>query len=110
MIPDIEAAFTPEGASGVQLDMLGESLGLSRLDTSAGVNATDEEYRDYIKKKLILWGWDGTNRMVPVITERLQAGSNEDDLQNGTVEITGAGSQPASLKKLYPVTAGVRCV
>ena len=108
VVPDIQAAFTPDGASGAQLDIVGESLGLSRLDTSAGASATDEEYRDYIKKKLILWGWDGTNRMVPVISERLKHGSFVNDNQNGTVTVTGAGTQPAAVKKLYPVPAGTR--
>ena len=110
VIPDIAAAFTPDGASGTQLDMVGESLGLSRLDTTNGPNATDDEYRDYIKKKLILWGWDGTNRMVSVISERLRQGSFVKDNQDGTVTVTGAGTQPAAVKLLYPVSAGVRCV
>ena len=91
----------------MQLDALGESLGLSRLDTSARA-ATDEVYRDFIRKKLIRWGWDGTNKTVPGITEQLQAGSVENDNQNGTVTVTGAGMQPAAVKEIYPVTAGVR--
>jgi len=108
VIPDIQAAFKPDNASGEQLDMIGESLGLSRLDTSAGAAATDEEYRDYIKKKLILWSWDGTNKSVPVISERLRQGSFVKDNLNGTVTVTGAGTLPAALKKLFPVPAGIR--
>ena len=69
---------------------------------------TDEVYRDFIRKKLIRWGWDGTNRSVPAITEKLQAGSVEKDNLNGTVTITGAGTQPAAVKEIYPVTGGVR--
>ena len=108
VVGELNAAFSPATAQGMQLDALGESLGLSRLDTSAGAAATDEVYRDFIRKKLTRWGWDGTNKTVPGITERLQAGSVEKDNQNGTVTVTGAGTQPAAVKEIYPVTAGVR--
>ncbi len=108
VVGEVNAAFAPESAQGAQLDALGESLGLSRLDTSAGAAATDEVYRDFIRKKLIRWGWDGTNKAVPGITERLQVGSVENDNRNGTVTVTGAGTQPAAVKNLYPVTGGVR--
>ena len=108
VVGELNAAFSPASAQGMQLDALGESLGLSRLDTSAGAAATDEVYRDFIRKKLIRWGWDGTNKSVPGITERLQAGSVERDNRNGTVTVTGAGTQPAAVKEIYPVTGGVR--
>ena len=108
VVGELNAAFSPASAQGVQLDALGESLGLSRLDTSAGAAATDEVYRDFIRKKLIRWGWDGTNKTVPGITEQLQAGSVENDNQNGMVTVTGAGTQPAAVKDIYPVTGGVR--
>ena len=108
VIAGVTAAFTPDGASGTQLDMVGELFGLYRIDTTAGAAATDEVFRDYIKKKLILWTWDGTNAMLPEITEKLAEGSVECDNQNGTVTITGAGTQPAPVKALYPVTAGIR--
>jgi len=108
VVGEVNAAFAPASAQGVQLDALGESLGLSRLDTTAGAAATDEVYRDFIRKKLIRWGWDGTNKTVPGIAEQLQAGSVEKDNLNETVTITGAGTQPAAVKEIYPVTAGVR--
>ena len=107
-VEELNAAFAPASAEGTQLDALGESLGLNRLDTSAGAAATDEVYRDFIRKKLIRWGWDGTNKTVPGITEQLQAGSVENDNRNGTVTVTGAGTQPAAVKEIYPITAGVR--
>ena len=107
-VEELNAAFAPATARGTQLDAIGESMGLSRLDTSAGAAATDEVYRDFIRKKLIRWGWDGTNKTVPGITEQLQAGSMENDNQNGTVTVTGAGTQPAAVKEIYPVTGGVR--
>ena len=108
VVGELNAAFAPTSAQGAQLDVLGESLGLSRLDTSAGAAATDEVYRDYIRKKLIRWGWDGTNKSVPGIAEQLQAGSVEKDNLNGTLTVTGAGTQPAAVKEIYPVTGGVR--
>ena len=108
VVGEVNVAFAPASAQGVQLDALGESLGLSRLDTTAGAAATDELYRDFIRKKLIRWGWDGTNKAVPGIAEQLQAGSVEKDNQNGTVTVTGAGTQPATVKEIYPVTGGVR--
>lgn len=108
LVGELNAAFSPATAQGTQLDALGESLGLSRLDTSAGAAATDEVYRDFIRKKLIRWGWDGTNKTVPGIAEQIKAGSVEKDNLNGTVTITGAGTQPAAVKEIYPVTAGVR--
>ena len=108
VVGELNAAFSPVSAQGVRLDALGESLGLSRLDTSAGTAATDEGYRDFIRKKLVRWGGDGTNKTVPGITERLQAGSVENDNRNGTVTVTGAGMEPAAVKDLYPVTGGVR--
>ena len=53
VVGELNAAFSPDSAQGAQLDALGESLGLSRLDTTAGIAATDEVYRDFIRKKLI---------------------------------------------------------
>ena len=107
VVGEMNTAFAPATAQGVQLEALGESLGLSRLDTTAGAAASDEVYRDFIRKKLIRWGWDGTNKSVPRIAEQLQIGSVEKDNQNGTVTVTGAGTQPAAVKDVYPVTAGV---
>ena len=98
VVEQINAAFAPATALGAQLDALGESLGLSRLDTTAGAAATDEVYRDFILKKMIRWGWNGTNKTVPGIAEQLQAGSFEKDNMNGTVTVTGASTQPAAVK------------
>ena len=110
VVGELNAAFAPATALGTQLDALGESLGLIRLDTTAGAAATDEVYRDFIRKKLIRWGWDGTNKTVPGIAEQIKTGSVEKDNQNGTVTVTGAGMQPAAVKDIYPVTAGVRTI
>ena len=108
VVGEINGAFAPETAQGAQLDALGASLGLSRAETSAGVTATDTVFRDYIRKKLIRWGWDGTNGTVHDLAEKIKPGAVETDNQNGTVTVTGAGSQPAALKDLFPVPAGIR--
>ena len=108
VVGEINEAFAPESALGNQLEALAASLGLSRLDTSTGAGVTDEAFRDFIRKKLIQWGWDGTNKAVPAIVAKIQQGASQTDNMNGTVTVTGAGTQPAPVKDLFPITAGVR--
>ena len=108
VVREINGAFAPETAQGVQLDALGASLGLSRAETSTGVTASDAVFRDYIRKKLIRWGWDGTNGTVHDLVEKIKPGAVETDNQNGTVTVTGVGSQPAPVKELFPIPAGIR--
>ena len=108
VVGEINGAFAPETAQGAQLDALGASLGLSRAETSAGVTVSDAVFRDYIRKKLIRWGWDGTNASVPAIIAKIRQGSDQTDNQNGSVTVTGAGTQPAPAKELYPIPAGIR--
>ena len=108
VVGEINNVFAPESAQGVQLEALAASLGLSRLDTSAGAVVTDEAFRDFIRKKLIQWSWDGTNKAVPAIVAKIQQGASQTDNMNGTVTVTGAGTQPAPVKALFPMTAGVR--
>ena len=110
VVGQINGAFAPESALGNQLEALAASLGLSRLDTSAGAAVMDEAFRDFIRKKLIQWGWDGTNKAVPAIVAKIQQGASQVDNMNGTVTVTGAGTQPAPVKALFPVTAGIRSV
>ena len=108
VVGQINGAFAPESAQGVQLEALAASLGLSRLDTSTGAVVTDEAFRDFIRKKLIQWSWDGTNKAVPAIVAKIQQGASQVDNMNGTVTVTDAGTQPAPVKALFPITAGVR--
>ena len=108
VVAQINEAFAPGSAEGTQLEALAASLGLSRLDTSAGASVTDEIFRDFIQKKLIQWSWDGTNKAVPAIVAKIQQGAIQTDNMNGTVTVTGAGTQPAPVKDLFPITAGVR--
>ena len=107
VVGEINRAFSPEYAQGAQLDALGASLGLSRTDLSAG-GVTDETFRDYVRKKLLLWTWDGRNGSVPELLERITPGAGQEDNMDGTVTVTGAGVQPVPVKELFPVTAGIR--
>ena len=108
VVAQINEAFAPGSAEGAQLEALAASLGLSRLDTSAGATVTDEVFRDFIQKKLVQWSWDGTNKSVPEIVTKIQPGAVETDNQNGTVTVTGASGLPAPIKDLFPISAGVR--
>ena len=110
VVSQINGAFAPDGAQGAQLDVLAASLGLSRVDTSAGVTVSDATFRDFIRKKLIQWSWDGRNVTVSDVVAKIQPGARQTDNMNGTVTITGAGSQPAPVKELFPVAAGIRAV
>ena len=107
VVGDIMRSFSPVYAEGDNLDIVGKSLGLSRMDCSSGESTTDEQFRDYIQKKLILWGWDGRNCTVYPIMQKIKPGSAMMDNMNATVTITGAGSQPAALNKIFPVPARV---
>ena len=54
-------AFSPGEATGIHLDALGASLGLSRGDSPQGPTASDEDFRTFLLAKLRLWCGDGTN-------------------------------------------------
>ena len=107
VVVQINGAFAPESAQGAQLDDLAASMGLSRLDTSAGANVTDTAFRDFIQKKLIQWSWDGTNGTVQDLVEKIKPGARQTDNQNGTVTVTGASGLPAPVKELFPIPCAV---
>ena len=108
VVAQINGAFAPESAQGDQLDDLAASMGLSRLDTSAGATVTDAAFRDFIQKKLVQWSWDGTNGMVQDLVEKIKPGASQTDNQNGKVTVTGASGLPAPVKELFPIPGGVR--
>jgi len=54
VVGEIPAAFSFASAEGKMLDLLAESVGLSRAETSAGVNCTDAQFREYLLAKLAL--------------------------------------------------------
>ena len=107
VVEEIPAAFSFALATGAQLDLLAESVGLKRADTSDGANCMDADFRQFLLAKLALWGWDGTNECVPEVLEAGLPGSTETDNGNGTVTVSPAGVLPAPVKDLAPVPAGI---
>lgn len=108
VVAAMNAAFSFARAEGMQLDLLAESVGLKRADTSDGTNCTDTDFRRFLLAKLALWGWDGTNECVPAVLEAGLPGNTEKDNGNGTVTVLPASGLPAPVKGLAPVPAGVR--
>ena len=45
---------------------------------------------------------------VAEVVEKIKPGAVEKDNQDGTMTITGAGTQPGPVKELFPVTAAIR--
>ena len=107
VVAAMNAAFSFASAEGVQLDLLAESVGLKRADTSAGAWCTDEQFRQFLLAKLALWGWGGTNESVPAVLEAGLPGNTERDNGNGTVTVSPGTGLPAPVKDLAPVPAGV---
>ena len=108
VVEEIPAAFSFTLATGAQLDLLAESVGLKRADTSDGINCTDADFRQFLLAKLALWGWDGTNEGVPAVMEAGLPGNTETDNGNGTVTVSPGTGLPAEVGKMAPVPAGVR--
>lgn len=106
VIASIQGGYSFLQAEGEMLDALAASVGLSRADSSAGMNSTDEQFRDFLLAKLALWGWDGTNESLPAVLAAGLPGSSETDNRNGTATVSPPGTDPA----LIPVPAGVRAI
>ena len=101
----LQPGFSLAAAEGVQLDMLGEALGLSRRDLA--VEPTDENFRKYLLAKLALRRWDDTNEGVPAALACIPGGRAEDN-GDGTVTVSCPDPLPAGAEELFPVPAGVR--
>jgi len=108
VIPEILRAYSLDNAAGATLDQIASSLGLSRLDTTVGAGVSDATFRKYIRDKLILWSWDGTNKSAGEIAGKISIHSFVRDNQNGSVTVQNAGSIPAEDKKIFPIPGGVR--
>ncbi len=102
IVPETAAAFSVDQAAGVQLDWIGETLGLKRMMTA---DHSDDSYRDLIKAKLILWRWDGTNESVPGLLEEAFPGQGVRMQDNGDMTVT---VEPEQAELVLPVAAGVR--
>ena len=98
LVGSLQSAYSVDGAVGVQLDRLAAASGLFRKDL--GANVSDEDFREYIRAKMKLWTWDGTNKTLPAV---LPEGATELDNNNLTVTVSPSGLNPDTL----PIPAGI---
>ena len=110
LIAQLQSGICFETAEGKQLDQVAEAIGLSRKNTAEGPSCSDETFRTYIRTKLALWRWDGTNTGMSGMLENVLQGNMEKDNGNGTVTVALQGNLPAEVGELFPVPAGVRIV
>ena len=96
---EIAPGFSFAGAAGIQLDALGESIGIPRQS-----GWDDETYRLVLLKKLKLWNWDGTNETV---SDFLSAGETLKDNGNNSVTVSPAAALPLPPAELMPIPIGV---
>ena len=106
LVPSLLTAFSIDTAEGVQLDLLGENLGLPR---SAAADPSDETYRACLKAKLILWRWDGTNETVSALLQEAFPEQAVTLTDNGNMTVTGTNTEslPGESAALLPIPAGV---
>ena len=104
VVQNMNAAFSFSEAEGVQLDALGTSVGVLRLE-----GMTDTDYRQVIAAKLALFPWDGANDTAQETLARIFPGSTICDNQDGTATVHTVSALQAE-QKLFPLPAGVRAV
>ena len=103
VIGTMNGAFSFAGAEGLQLDAFAEALGIRRAEL--GENVPDSAFRQYIRGKLALRRWIGTNGTAQAMLDEALPGRTETDNQDGTVTVTPDGDR---WKTLLPVSAGVK--
>ena len=101
LVPVLQSAFSVDTAEGVQLDLIGETMGIPR---SEAADPSDETYRAFLKAKLILWRWDGTNESVTSLLAEAFPGQGVTLQDNGDMTVT---VHNASSETLLPVPSGV---
>ena len=109
VVREIPEGFSIEAAEGVQLDLIGGVMGLRREDAADG---SDETFRGYIRAKLALWRWDGSNEGVGTVLEEGLPGMEIMIRDRGdlTVEVSGEiEGLPGRTEEVLPVPAGVGC-
>ena len=109
VVREIPEGFSVEAAEGVQLDLIGGAMGMRREDAADG---SDETFRGYIRSKLALWRWDGSNEGVEKVLEEGVPGMEIGIRDRGdlTVEVIGDVEElPGRAEEVLPVPAGVRC-
>ena len=103
VIATINSAYSVGEAAGVQLDAFAEALGIRRAEL--GENVPDSAFRQYIRGKLVLRRWDGTNGTAQAALDEALPGRTETDNQDGTATVSPDGER---WKALVPVPAGIR--
>jgi len=116
----MDEAFYIETASGAQLDVIGNIVGISRKlpFTSQYVGdgiMADPEYRNAIKAKILFNQWDGTNGGLPLLWQAiypsLQMTFHDNQNMSMNIEVRGSVSNELSemiqAGMIVPVPAGV---
>ena len=104
LVPSLQAAFSADAAEGVQLDLIGETMGVPR---SAAADSSDDVYRAFLKAKLALWRWDGTNGSVAALLTTAFPGQGVTLQDNGNMTVT---VKHADSESLLPIPAGAALV
>ena len=109
VLPSLLSGFSLTGAEGLQLDLLGASLG---LDRSAAAGPSDETLRAYIRAKLLLRRWDGSAGSVPALLEAAFPRQNVTLTDNGDMTVTARNTEnlPGAPADLLPVPPGVQLI
>ena len=115
-------AFDLENAAGVQLDIIGNLVGFSRIlsfmPTSGGRTLTDDEYRLMLRMKIAQNYWDGSNEGVFNMLDNLKEyGINMEYVDNMDMSVSFTVNSLISQRLadivlgsgMLPVPAGMRC-
>ena len=90
------AAFSFETATGFFLDSLGEISGVTRVTPGM----TDEEFREYLRQRIALHHWDGTNGSLKETLDQA--------FPNGNAVITDNMDGTVTGNVDFPCVAGVK--
>lgn len=104
LTPSLQSAFSVDTAEGVQLDLIGETMGIPR---SAAADSSDDAYRAFLKAKLALWRWNGTNERVTALLAEAFPGQGVTLTDNGNMTVT---VEHADSESLLPIPAGAALV
>ena len=101
-------AFDLEKAKGVQLNTLGQLVGVSRPKSTT----SDADFRAFLRAWIQLHHWDGTNGSLPALLDVAFPWQNARLIDNGdgTVSASISGALPFSLQEVFPCPAGVSLI
>ena len=104
--PALAEAFSPDTATGAQLDAIGQLTALPR----PAPDTPDEDYRAYLRAGICLHRWDGRNESLPALLAAAFPDQNARliDNQDGTVTASLEGAFPCPLREVFPRPAGIR--